>query len=127
MAAQMLRLSSQEKGKLIEDNVGEGELDFESSIVEPRQDLSWLEVKPEMLPMVPHKDINNCEPAQKKRNKPERSDMENRIIPQRKASKGFLQNRQMGKASKKNWNTDIAYIRNLFTYITVWIEAKLGE
>ena len=116
MAAQMLRLSSEEKAKLIEDNAGEDELDFETSIEEPSQDLCWLEVKPEMVPMVPRKDINNCKPAQKKRKKPERSDMENRIILQRKACKGFLQNRQMGKASKKNWNIDIAYISNLFAY-----------
>ena len=38
----------------------------------------------------------------------------------------------MGKASKKDWDTDMAYIRNVFAYLTVWlnpirIEAKLGR
>ena len=38
----------------------------------------------------------------------------------------------MGKASKKNWNTYITYIRNVFAYLTVWfnpirIKAKLGR
>ena len=38
----------------------------------------------------------------------------------------------MGKASKKDWDTDIVYIRNVFTYKTVClnptrIEAKLGR
>ena len=38
----------------------------------------------------------------------------------------------MGKASKKDWDTNIAYIRDVFAYLTVWlnpirIEAKLGR
>ena len=57
--------------------------------------------------------------------------MEHRIVTQRKASKGYLQNRQMGKACKKDWDTDIAYIRNVFAFIAVWInplriKAKIG-
>ena len=37
----------------------------------------------------------------------------------------------MGKACKKDWDTDIAYIRNSFAFIAVWInslrmEAKIG-
>ena len=47
-------------------------------------------------------------------------------------AKGFLQNRQMGKACKKNWDSDIPYILNVFTFLTVWlnpirIDAKLGS
>ena len=57
--------------------------------------------------------------------------MEHRIVTQRQASTGYLQNRQMGKACKKDWDTDIAYIRNVFAFIAVWInplriEAKIG-
>ena len=38
----------------------------------------------------------------------------------------------MSKASKKDWETGIAYIRNVFAYLTVWlnplwINAKLGR
>ena len=44
-------------------------------------------------------------------------------------AKGFLQNQQMGKASKKDWDIDTACIRNVFPYSTIWlnpipIEAK---
>ena len=47
-------------------------------------------------------------------------------------AKEFLQNWQVGKASKKDWDTDIAYIRNVFAYLTLWlnpirIKAKLGK
>ena len=45
-------------------------------------------------------------------------------------AKGFLQNRLIGKASKKEWDSDITYIRNIFAFLTVWlnpirIDAKL--
>ena len=125
MAAQMLRLSSQEKieimesAKLIESNEGGGELDFERGIVEPNQDLSWLEVKEELQPpphnnvkTIPYKDIENCKDtsaSSRKRKRLERGEMDNRIISKRKTSKGFPKNIQMGKASKKDWNTDIRY------------------
>ena len=54
------------------------------------------------------------------------------IADQRLVAKGFLQNKQMGTANKKNWGEDIAYIRNLFALLTVWInpirlDSKLGE
>ena len=57
--------------------------------------------------------------------------MKHRIVTQRKASKGYLQNRRMGKACKKDWDTGITYIRNVFVFIAVWInplriEAKIG-
>ena len=48
--------------------------------------------------------------------KVERSDFETKSVISRLAPKGFLQNRQMSKASKKDWETDIAYIRNVFAY-----------
>ena len=51
---------------------------------------------------------------------------------QRLVAKGFLQNKQIGRANKENWAEDIAYIRNLFALLTVWINpiclySKLGE
>ena len=57
--------------------------------------------------------------------------MEHRIVTQRQASKGYLQNRQMGKACEKDWDMDIAYIRNVLAFIAVWInplriEAKIS-
>ena len=38
----------------------------------------------------------------------------------------------MGKASKKDWDSDINYIRNIFAFLTVWlnptrIDAKLDR
>ena len=36
-------------------------------------------------------------------------------------AKGFLQNIQMGKACKKNWDSDILFIRNIFAFLTVWL------
>ena len=38
----------------------------------------------------------------------------------------------MGKAIKKDWDTDISHVRNLFTYLLVWInpiriQEKVGE
>ena len=67
-----------------------------------------------------------------KNKKVQRSDFKTKLVNSRSAAKGFLQNRQMGKASKKDWDTDIAYIRNVFAYLTVClnptrIEAKLGR
>ena len=69
-------------------------------------------------------------PPSKKKQKADRNEMENRILSQRSGGKGYLQNCQMGKASEKDWDTDIAYIRNVFAYLLVWlnpirIEAKV--
>ena len=36
-------------------------------------------------------------------------------------AKGFLQNIQMGKACKKNWDSDILFIRNIFAFLTLWL------
>ena len=65
-----------------------------------------------------------------KKKKIQRSNYETKLVNSQSAAKGFLQNRQMSKASKKDWDTDIAYIRSVFAYLTVWlnpiwIEAKL--
>lgn len=43
------------------------------------------------------------------------------IRDQRLIVKCFLQNKQMGRVSKKNWGEDIAYIRNLFALLTAWL------
>ena len=75
------------------------------------------------------RDDSSTTPSKKKQ-KADRNEMENRILSQRSGGKGYLQNRQMGKASEKDWDTDIAYIRNVFAYLLVWlnpirIEAKV--
>ena len=54
------------------------------------------------------------------------------MINQRASAKGFLQNRQMGKAIKRDWGSDIAYLQNVFASLLVWInpiqiQAKVGE
>ena len=116
--------SSEDQVDLIEYKEGADELDFVNRILEPSRNSSWLNVNPR----VPSKDIS--QPPSKKK-KCERTEMEHRIVTQRQASKGYFQNRQMGKACKKDWDTDIAYIPNVFTFIAVWInplriEAKIG-
>ena len=128
MAAQMVNVhrqpSSGDQVDLIEYKDGVGERDFVNRILEPSQDSSWLNLNPR----VPSKDISQP-PSKKKKCK--RTEMEYRIVTQRQASKGYLQNRQMGKVCKKDWDTDIAYIRNVFAFVAVWInplriEAKIG-
>ena len=57
---------------------------------------------------------------------------ETKLFNSRSAAKGLQQNRQMGKTTMTVWDTEIAYIRNVFAYLTVWsnpiwIEAKLGR
>ena len=73
------------------------------------------------IPPPPHKKITMCEKPFSKQ-----------IANQRHVAKGFLQNKQMGRANKKNWGEDIAYIRNLLALLTVWInpillDSKLGK
>ena len=75
--------------------------------------------------------MSQATPPTKKR-KENRREFEKRLINQRASSKGFLQSRQMGKAIKKDWDTDIADVRNLFAYLLVWInpiriQAKVRE
>ena len=68
---------------------------------------------------------------QKKR-KVERREFESKLVSSRSTAKGFLKNRQMEKACKRDWDSDIPYIRNIFAFLTVWlnpirIDAKLGS
>ena len=44
---------------------------------------------------------------------------EKRIVSQRLSATDFLQNRQMGRASKKDWDTDIPCVRNVFAMLIV--------
>ena len=60
------------------------------------------------IPPPPCKKITMCEKPFSKQ-----------IADQRLVAKGFLQNKQMARANKKNWGEDIAYIRNLFVLLTV--------
>ena len=67
-----------------------------------------------------------------KKRKENQTEFEKRLINQRGSSIGFLQNHQMGKAIKKDWDIDVAYVRNLFAYLLVWtnpirIQAKIRE
>ena len=48
------------------------------------------------------------QPREKK--KVDRSEFESKLISGRITAKGFLQNRQMGKARKKDWDSDIPYM-----------------
>ena len=109
--------------KKVEELVQQGTLDYNLSQYVPDQALSWLNETTAVRP----KEM----PAQKKR-KVDRSEFESNLVSCRSTAKGFLQNRQMGKACKKNWDSDIPYIRNVFTFLTVWlnpirIDAKLGS
>ena len=106
-------------------NVNQGSLDYKVNLNVQHQDLSWLRVKN----LVPQKEM--LKPPSKKK-KVQWSDFETKLVNSRSTAQGFLQNRQMGKASKKDWDTDIVYIRNIFAYWTVWlnpirIESKLGR
>ena len=117
--------SNNEVEGLIDFNLNQGNLDYKVNSNVQHQDLSWLRVKNLVL----QKEI--LKPPSKKK-KVQRNDFQTKLVNSRSAAKGFLQNRQMGKASKKDWDTDIAYIRNVFAYLTVWlnpirIEAKLGR
>ena len=127
MASQMIELarsnSNNEVKELIDFNVNQGSLDYKVNSNVQHQDLSWLRVET----LVPPKEI--LKPPSKKK-KVQQSDFETKLVNSQSVAKGFLQNRQMGKASKKDWDTAIAYIRNVFAYLTVWLnpirtEAKL--
>ena len=106
----MRRQSRDEAAKLIDFK--QGILNYDVKTPRPIQDLSWLTqqlqnqmAKTELPPPPP--------PKKKKDN---RSEFEKRIISQRTAGKGFLQNRQIGNTSKKDWDLDMAYIRKVFAY-----------
>ena len=129
MASQMIELARANSNKEVEEpidfNVNQRSLDYKVNSNVQRQDLSWLRVKN----LVPQKEM--LKPPSKKR-KVQRSDFETKLVNSHSAVKGSLQNRQMGKASQKDLDTDIASTRNIFAYLTVWlnliwIEAKFGR
>ena len=106
----MRRQSRDEGVKLIDFK--QGILNYDVKTPGPIQDLSWLTqqsqnqiAKTELPPPPPPKKKND-----------NRSEFEKRIISQRTAAKGFLQSRQVGNTSKKDWDLDMAYRRKVFTY-----------
>ena len=137
MASQMIKMmkrNSNEEVELIDFK--QGNLEFADNTYEQSQDLSWLDIKQEktltFVPgFVPWKKMSKAVLAIKKR-KENQTEFEKRLINQRGSSIGFLQNHQMGKAIKKDWDIDVAYVRNLFAYLLVWtnpirIQAKIRE
>ena len=54
-----------------------------------------------------------------KKNKVQQSDFQKKLFNSRSVAKGLQMVRQMGKVSKTVSDTDIAYIRNVFAYLTV--------
>ena len=102
--------SNNEVEELTDFNVNRGSLDYKVYSNVQYQDLSWLRVKNLVL----QKEM--MKPPSKKK-KVQRSNFETKLVNSRSAAEGFLQNRQMGKVSKKDWDTDVAYIRNVFAYL----------
>ena len=73
------------------------------------------------IPPRPRKKITMCEKS-----------FSNQIANQRLIAKSFLQNKQIGRANKKNLGEDIACIRNIIALLIVWInpirlDSKLGK
>ena len=106
----------------VKELVPQGTLDYNLSQYVPDQALSWLNE----TTTVPRKKM-----SPRKKRKVNRSEFESKLVSSQSTAKGFLQNRQMGKACKKNWDSDIPYIHNVFAFLTVWlnpirIDAKLG-
>ena len=96
-----MRIQRKEDEELIQG--GErGSVDFQQEPVQ-LQDLSeWLEVK-ESLPPPPTAVPTIINVTDRTPYKKMKTDFEKRIVSQRSSSKGFLQNRQMGRASKKGY------------------------
>ena len=79
-----------------------------------------------------HRTKKRYEKTLVKKKKIHQSKFKSKLVNSRSTAKGFFKNRQMGKASKKDWDTDIAYITNIFAFLTGWlnlirIDAKLGQ
>ena len=111
--------------KLIDFNKNQGKFDYKVNSNIQNQDSSRLGVKS----IVPQKEMPKP-PSNNK--KVPRSDFETKLFNSRSAAKVLQQNWQMFKASKTVWDTNITNIRNVFAYLTVWlnpiqIEAKLGR
>ena len=131
MASQLPRRnSSNEVQELIDFNLNQGGLNYKLGPSTQHQDLSWLNVK-NLNPQytAPRKEMKK--PPLKKR-KVQQSKFESRLVTSHCTAKDFLQNCQMEKASKKDWDSDITHIRNIFALLTVWlnpirIDARLGR
>ena len=117
MAGQMvdyIRREKREEGAELID-FKQGILDCEVKMLKPLHDLSWL--KQQSQNYIAKKELPPPPPPKKK--KQNRSEFEKRIISQRTTGKGFVQNCQIGKANKKVWDLDMAFIRNIFAYLNV--------
>ena len=79
---------------MIDFNMNQGSLDYKVNSNVQYQDLSWLRVKS----LVPQKEM--LKPLSKK--KVQQINFKAKLVNSLSAAKGFLQNRQMGKASKKD-------------------------
>ena len=86
--------SNNEVEEMIDFNMNQGSLDYKVNSNVQYQDLSWLRVKS----LVPQKEM--LKPLSKK--KVQRINFKAKLVNSPSAAKGFLQNRQMGKASKKD-------------------------
>ena len=105
----------------VKELVQQGTFDYNLSQYVPSQASCWL------TETIPRKEIRP-----RKKRKVNRSEFESKLVSGPSTAKGFLQNRQMGKACKKNWDSDIPYICNIFTFLSVWhnpirIDTKLGS
>ena len=106
---EMMKRNSSEEAELIDFK--EGNLEFTDNRYEQSQDLSWLDIKQEETPtfvpgFVLQKEMSHATLPTKKQK--DRNEFKKQLINQRASSKGFLQNLQIGKAIKKDWDTDIA-------------------
>ena len=122
-----MRRQSKEEGTKLVDFI-QGLPDYNVKMPKPLQDLSWLTQQSQIH--IAKEELSPPPPPKKK--KENRSEFEKRVFSQRTAGKGSLKNHQMGKASKKVWDLDMAYIRSVFAYLTVWlnpigIKAKIGK
>ena len=111
--------SSNKAQELIDFDLKQGGLDYKPDPSAQHQDLSWFNVKNlNHQYTAPRKEMEK--PLSKKR-KVQRSKFKSRLVTSRCTAKYFLQNHQMGKVSKKDWDSDITYIRNIFPFLTVWL------
>ena len=104
MASQMIQLAranSNEVEELIDFNMNKGSLDYKVNSNIKQQDLSWLRIKN----LVPQKEM--LKPSSKKK-QVQQDNFKTTLVNSGYVANGFLQNQQMGKVSKKDWDTEIA-------------------
>ena len=123
---EMMKRNSSEEAELIDFK--QGNLEFADNKYKQNQDLLWLDIKQEktltfVLGFGLRKEMSQAAPPTKKW-KENQSELEKQLINQRASSKGFLQNQQMGKAIKKDWDTDIAFVQNLFAYLLIPVNIR---